>query len=329
VGATTLHYTIPSSPGQVNVITALGSTPELAYHKARTGSKLVLAPTDVSACVCEPVTGHIISYMNQTHTDWGGYNCVDEPRSDMLKHGDGTGRNVSNMACNMKTYHGGLQCCKHSWFLTDVEQDSMIPNKTDTYYLKWRYYFQEYAPSTAAAPASHRHLHHWVFLIDDAINDSEEDSAHYGTKSLGKISAHLPASQIGLEDVPKGYKTITPIVMTPHCHAPDCMNVQMWDADTDTLICNITADYGDEKNGDTRGLFNEANYVAIPPCLYGDQPGLQTPFNLSATTNMVAHKVFNNTFRHLGQMAQWTGLMVYDVDTIADAEKALREKQLL
>ena len=27
----------------------------------------------------------------------------------------------------METYHGGLQCCKHSWFLTDLEQDQMIP----------------------------------------------------------------------------------------------------------------------------------------------------------------------------------------------------------
>ena len=27
----------------------------------------------------------------------------------------------------MDTYHGGLQCCKHSWFLTDIEQDQMIP----------------------------------------------------------------------------------------------------------------------------------------------------------------------------------------------------------
>ena len=27
----------------------------------------------------------------------------------------------------METYHGGLQCCKHSWFLTDIKQDQMIP----------------------------------------------------------------------------------------------------------------------------------------------------------------------------------------------------------
>merc|ERR1711865_316618 len=128
----------------------------------------------------------------------------------MLKHGDGTGRSLPNAACEMKTYNGGLKCCAHHNFLTDLEQDSLIPNETDTYFLKWRYYFQEYVPATdtATAPASHQHLHHWVFLIDDAVNDYEEDNAHYGTASIGKITAHLTARDMGLEDIPKTYSTI-------------------------------------------------------------------------------------------------------------------------
>merc|ERR1719323_1898453 len=121
----------------------------------------------------------------------------------------------------MNTYHGGLQCCKHSWLLTDRNQDSMVPkDKVDTYFLKWRYYFQEYAPATEKLNASHRHFHHWVFLIDATVNDYEEDNAHYGSSSVGKISAHLTAATMGLEDIPKVYHGITPLVMTPHCHAP-------------------------------------------------------------------------------------------------------------
>ncbi len=50
------------------------------------------------------------------------YDCEDEPRSDMLRRGDGTGRAVPNAACAMKTYNGGLQCCKHKFFLTDAAQ---------------------------------------------------------------------------------------------------------------------------------------------------------------------------------------------------------------
>ena len=65
-------------------------------------------------------------------------------------------------------------------------------------------------PST---PASHKHLHHWVFLIDDAVNDYEEDNAHYGDASIGRIHANLKASDIGLEDTPSAFTKIIPHVM--------------------------------------------------------------------------------------------------------------------
>ena len=66
------------------------------------------------------------------------------------------------------------------------------------------------------------------------VNDYEEDNAEYGKESVGKITAHLRAKDIGLEDlggktddgappVPRNYTTITPLVMTPHCHAPSCI----------------------------------------------------------------------------------------------------------
>eukprot|EP00658_Telonema_sp_P-2_P082549 TRINITY_DN874_c0_g1_i3.p1 TRINITY_DN874_c0_g1~~TRINITY_DN874_c0_g1_i3.p1 ORF type:complete len:388 (-),score=79.58 TRINITY_DN874_c0_g1_i3:514-1677(-) len=312
--ATKDHYGFPTTPGDVNLITAVGNTPELAYHKSRTGGTLTLLPTTASACVCAPVVQEYMSYMNQSTTHWSNYDCLDEPRSDMLRHGDGTGRNLSNSACAMNSYHGGLKCCQHTFFLTDQDQDPLIRNETDTYFLKWRYYFQEYTPATAGSPASHRHLHHWVFLIDANVNDYEEDSADYGEASIGRISAHLTGKDIGLEDTPASWRTITPLVMTPHCHAPSCIREEFWNADTGEIICNVTARYGEGRYGGLNEVFNEADYVAIPPCIFGDQPGLQTPFILGANTNITAHKYFNNTYRHLGQMAQWTGLMVYDTD---------------
>eukprot|EP00040_Diaphanoeca_grandis_P032470 m.196795 g.196795 ORF g.196795 m.196795 type:complete len:870 (+) comp32636_c0_seq1:40-2649(+) len=309
-GATSDHYTFPKVAGDINMITAVGSTPALAYHAKRTGAKMTLIPTNVTSCVCDPVSSEFITYMNSS-TEAFSVNCVDEPRSDMLRHGDGTGRFVQNSACKASTYHGGLRCCKHQEFLTDVEDDARIPNQTDTYFLKWRYYFQEYVPETPAAPASHQHLHHFVFLIDDAVNDYEEDNANYGTNSIGKITAHLTMGEIGLEDTPPTFTGITPLVMTPHCHAPSCIREEFWNADTGEIICNVTAKYGNEMYGSTNNTFNEANYVAIPPCIFGNQTGLQFPFTVTPATKITAIKYLNNSFRHLGQMAQWTGLMVY------------------
>jgi len=325
-GSTADHFTLPTKPGDLNIIAAYGDSVQLSYHKARTGGKITLLPTRISACVCEPTNTPYITYMDSTTQQFGTYDCVDEPRSDMKSHGDGTGREVPNQACFMETYHGGLQCCKHSWFLTDRDQDSMIPkDKVDVYYLKWRYYFQEYVPASEISPASHKHLHHWVFLIDDAVNDYEEDNAEYGKESIGKIEAHLTAREMGLEDiqkptddgappVPGNFTKITPLVMTPHCHAPSCIRQEFWNADTNEIICNMTAMYGSEEYGSTDSVFNEKDYITILPCIYGYQQGLQFPFNLTPDTNITAIKYFNNTYRHMGQMAQWTGLMVYDTD---------------
>eukprot|EP00756_Hemistasia_phaeocysticola_P029881 Hpha_TRINITY_DN16259_c2_g9::TRINITY_DN16259_c2_g9_i1::g.16440::m.16440 len=317
-GASSTHYSIPVTPGSINVITAIGNTPQLAYHKARTLASITLLPTNAPSCMCSPVSTAYMTYMNSSTA---GFNvdCLDEPRSDMLRHGDGTGRNVANAACNVETYHGGLKCCSHTFFLTDLAQNAE-KTPTDVYFLKWRYYFQEYVPPTynennvVVTPASHLHLHHWVFLIDANVNDYEEDNAHYGHQSIGTISAHLTGRDMGLEDVPGNYSGLTFYVMTPHCHAPNCIREEIWNADTNEIICNVTAGYGEPQYGPLSMPFNEANYIAIPPCIFGSQPGLQKPWTLTADTKIRAVKYFNNTFRHLGQMAQWTGLMKYDTD---------------
>ena len=93
-----------------------------------------------------------------------------------------------------------------------------------------------------------------------------------------------------------------------------CIRQEFWNADKNEIICNMTANYGHEKYGPTSQIFNEKDYITILPCIYGYQAGLQFPFDLSPDTNIYAVKYFNNTYRHLGQMAQWTGLMVYDTD---------------
>jgi len=101
-GATAQHFTLPTSPGELSLITALGNTPDLAFHKIATSATIVLLPATSPACVCKPQRTTHMSYMNQSTIQFQ-YHCADQPRSDMLRHGDGTGRNVENMACDMAT----------------------------------------------------------------------------------------------------------------------------------------------------------------------------------------------------------------------------------
>ena len=72
---------------------------------------------------------------------------------------------------------------------------------------------------------------------------------------------------------------------------------ELWNADTNEIICNMTSNYGHEKYGPTTQVFNEKDYITILPCIFGYQAGLQFPFDLSPDTNISAVKYFNNTFR--------------------------------
>ena len=337
------HWAIATVPGQINLITAVGDTPQLAYHKARTGALITLLPSKVDSCLCAPVTTDYLTYMNSSTAAFN-YDCVEEPRGDMAHaQRDIEGKliydgKMMNPACKYNTYHGGLQCCHHLWYLTDYEQNSSIPDEVDIYYLKWRFYFQEYTPPKPATPpfpvqpASHQHLHHWVFLIDAQVNDYEEVRCETGGLCQGTITAHLQAKDMGLEDIPgtknavgepsgaiadnsfggqmahkQNFTGMNFFVMTPHCHAPSCLRQELWNNDTGELICRVIPHYGTGVE-----VFNEVNYIAIPPCIWGHQEGLLPPPQLHPDTNLTAIKYFNNTFRHMGQMAQWTGLMTYD-----------------
>ena len=326
VGATAAHFTLPTTPAQLDMIGAAGASGTFGYHAApggKGGGSLKMLASDVDACVCAPHARNLFAYGDDALATWTNYDCVDEPRGDMLRRGDGTGREgVQNNACDMSTYHGGLRCCHHTWFLTDKAQAAETARPAvDTYYLKWRYYFQEYKPATGSAPASHLHLRHWVFLIDQQVNDYEESNlvARYGEATVGNITAHVTVDTMGFDvgggegpPVDPKWSSVQNFVMTPHCHAPSCIREEFWNEGT--KVCSVTANYGDEKYGSVNATFNEANYVAIPPCIFGEQAGLQFPITLKRGTNVTAHKFFNNTYRHLGQMAQWTGLFRFDTD---------------
>ena len=59
---------------------------------------------------------------------------------------------------------------------------------------------------------------------------------------------------------------------------------------TNEIICNVTARYGTGID-----VFNERDTLAISPCLFGYQEGLEIPSQLTSETNLYAVKYFNNT----------------------------------
>lgn len=51
----------------------------------------------------------------------------------------------------------------------------------------------------------------------------------------------------------------------PHCHAPSCLSMELYNADTGRLLCHV-----EPIVGQINELFDEQGFLAIPPCLWGD-----------------------------------------------------------
>ena len=92
-----------------------------------------------------------------------------------------------------------------------------------------------------------------------------------------------------------------------HCHAPACLDLTLYHTDSGVLktLCVQKPVYG--KGNFPADKFDEAGYVALPPCLWGDaSEGLTPPVWLPTNTPMISIKRNRNTHHgHFGEMASW------------------------
>merc|ERR550514_1831361 len=93
----------------------------------------VAAPT----CVCRDGSGQgtIGGFA------WGAQRCVQRPLGQMMDDPKWESNGRVNPTCLLKSYKGGLRCCKANSILLD--KDQVAPEETDTYKVKFRYYFEE------------------------------------------------------------------------------------------------------------------------------------------------------------------------------------------
>ena len=88
----------------------------------------------------------------------------------------------------------------------------------------------------------------------------------------------------------------------PHCHAPSCISMELYNADTGVLLCRVLGDFGQGRGNVT---FDEKGYLKLNPCVWGYDEGLLEPPFLSWDTNLMSIKKNNNTNAHYGEMASW------------------------
>ena len=67
----------------------------------------------------------------------------------------------------------GLSCCHHLWLLTDTAQESSFKPDIFEYFLKFRFYFQEWTPplKNGSVPASHQNLVRLYHQTEDAASE--------------------------------------------------------------------------------------------------------------------------------------------------------------
>jgi|TARA_B110000091_G_C13773451_1_gene457770 hypothetical protein len=89
-----------------------------------------------------------------------------------------------------------------------------------------------------------------------------------------------------------------------HCHAPSCISLELYRNDTGEILCRQLPVYGTGNVKEDK--YDEAGYVALPPCLWGDEDSLVTPFELPYGTPLLSIKKNRNTHvGHFGEMASW------------------------
>ena len=101
--------------------------------------------------------------------------------------------------------------------------------------------------------------------------------------------------------------SVTLITVHGHCHAPTCLSMELFNADTGALICRQAPAYGGTGVAELVGTpFDEPGYIATPPCVFGEpRLGLEAPFAMPMDTNLSAVARTNNTYAHHGEMALW------------------------
>jgi hypothetical protein len=308
-GASRDHYTFDLTDTTLPIITARGCSPEFAQHCGHGPSELNFLAVGTPKRVCQAgISGTIGG--DKFLTD----RCAPSPFSDL--------QTQHNPTCAIQTYRGGLSCCRDGKPLLDQDQEVPWADQYLEYRLKFRFYFEEYKEEVKdVQPASHYSL----------IRLYWQTEAHAGEYDINQCSEDTPRSQCiqvitsrwAVRDMMKdcslrpdaawctgkgstdGKKTegVKLIYAAPHCHAPSCLSMELYNADTGQLLCRVEPVFG-QGQGDKE--YDEQGFLAIPPCLWADkEEGLSPPQLLTLNTTLLSIKRNNSTLPHTGEMASW------------------------
>ncbi|CAJ1925741.1 unnamed protein product [Cylindrotheca closterium] len=325
-GKTSKHYTFTtSSSSSHKLIMANGCNLEFGKHCGHEPNELNILQVDSPMKICQSgVEGTI----NKSHMS--SDRCAPFPESDLVWQ--------KNPTCRVETYVGGIHCCSHNNILLDKDQEIPWKDQPLVYRLKFRVYFEEYRHQDDAEDngndnaatttptntnndkkASHKQLIRPYWQTERRAGEYDVVQCPTGTPAdecVHTITARWKVRDMMVDcpiqdaswctgvgstnsSVTKGIELI---YIGPHCHAPACLSMELINSDTGQTICKTEPSLGEG----TGQKYDEHQYLAIPPCLFGDpKDGLLEPELLTLDTNLLAIKRNNSTLPHTGEMASW------------------------
>eukprot|EP01084_Bolivina_argentea_P258906 436666_1 len=328
-GATDDYYTFnPSVQSTINLITAIGESQTFAYHKAHSNAQISFIMSTGNTCVCDTGANGKLCQPDGTQCKTFVKNCVAASINGSLPWGQLVSQD--NPTCNSRQYSGGLSCCRDGHNLLDADQE--IPTELLKYHMKFRFWFQEYyaANSSNGNVPSHYNLPR-IYVQTEAWASEYDIPPAYPLPNLPIVGyPNWPVNQptpgtTCTGNCPNGtdcqciheiqYKWAVPqptrlIYVSGHCHAPACISLTLYRNDTGEILCQEIPQYG--KGNVKEDKFDEAGYILIPPCLFGDDKGLEPSVLLPKGTPLLSIKKNRNThIGHFGEMASWQMRGVY------------------
>ena len=316
------YYDFDLATTSLPIISAVGSGPVFSYHKTHSLATVALFAESAPTCVCagtppafgKTADGQLLydasGTIGSNNGSVGfGKNCVGEcAPGDTSCTAESSLIAQKNPTCDIRYYKGGLGCCHHLYYLLDKNQSHLIPDDVLQYHMKMRFYFQPFNPER------HQQLYRWHWQTAMGAGEYDVPIAPAGTPPQN--ATHTITAKIQVKDFATGacnYRSginaltpeckpgsvgFKPIFLGGHCHAPTCLSMSLYNADTGELLCRNVPTYGTLKAGangtaDPNRRFEEDGYLALPPCVWSEDPASGLPLAplLTWNTNLSAVKV--------------------------------------
>ena len=321
----------PSStlPAALNVpvIIARGCSLTFEQHCGHGPATLTFLPTKTPSQICQAgVQGTVGG------DDFDNNRCLPFPGSTLSTQ--------KNPTCAVQTYTGGLSCCRDGTSLLDNEQEQPWPDQILEYRLKFRFYYQDFdngheqvggSQDDQLRTPSHKSLIRLYHQTEAWAGEYDIPQCATGTppeQCIHVITARWKVREMmadcAMHDATictgKGSPYATGIELIyagPHCHAGTCISMELYNADTGELLCQVQPILGQNSSKP----YQEEEYIAIPPCLWGEEDGLVSPRLLTMDTTLLSIKRSNSTYPHTGEMASWQmrGILMREDEELSDA----------